>query len=92
MTKKILEILSESHVVRQKKAVAQKLKKVNLELIGDLCLDEVIVRGETILEVGKKITKTHIRELEKSSVETVLVQSDGMGELLFINKSLGLPK
>ena len=62
-------------MVRQKKAVVEKLKKVNLELIGDLCLDEVIVRGrETILEVGKKITKTHIRE-EKSSVETVLVQS-----------------
>ena len=89
---KILEILSESHVVTQKKAVAQKLKKVNLELIGDLCLDDVIVRGETILEAGKKITKTHIKELEKNSVETVLVLSDVLGELLFINKSLGLPK
>ena len=89
---KILEILSESHVVTQKKAVAQKLKKVNLELIGDLCLDDVIVRGETILEAGKKITKTHIKELEKNSVETVLVLSDVLGELLFINKSLDLPK
>ncbi|MDC3170196.1 FkbM family methyltransferase [Paracoccaceae bacterium] len=88
----ILAKLSESHVVKQKKAVAQKLKKVNLELIGELCLDDVIVRGETILQAGKKITKTHIKELEKNSVETVLVQSDFLGEILFINKSLVLPK
>ena len=88
----ILELLSESHVVKQKKAVAQKMKKVNLELIGDICLDDVIVRDETILQAGTRITKTHIKELEKNSVETVLVHSDFLGEILFLNKSLALPK
>ena len=89
---KILAIISESHVVKQKKAVAQKMKKVNLELIGDICLDDVIVRDETILQAGTRITKTHIKELEKNSVETVLVHSDFLGEILFLNKSLALPK
>ena len=79
-------------VVKQKKAAASQSKKVTLELIGDLCLEDVIVRGKTILRASKRITKTHIRELEKSSVETVLVQSDFLGELLFINKNLGLSK
>ena len=68
------------------------MKKVTLELIGDLCLEDVIVRGNTILEAGKTITKIHIKELEKNSVETVLVHSDSLGELLFINKNLVLSK
>ena len=84
----ILEILSESHIVKQKKAAAAKLKKVTLELIGNLCLKDVIVQGKTILQANKRIAKTHIKELEKSSVKTVLVQSDSLGELLFINKNL----
>ena len=89
---RILELLSESHVVKQKKAAASQLKKVTLALIGDVCLEDVIVRGKTILRASKRITKTHIKELEKSSVETVLVQSDFLGELLFINKNLASTK
>ena len=90
--KVILELLSESHVVKQKKAAAAQLKKVTLELIGDLCLEDVIIQGKIILRASKRITKTHIKELEESSVETVLVQSDFLGELLFINKNLVLSK
>ena len=89
---RILELLSESHVVKQKKAAASQLKKVTLELIGDLCLEDVIVQGNTILRASKRITKTHIKELEKCSVESVLVQSDSLGEILFINKNLALNK
>ena len=87
-----MELLSKSHVVKQKKPAAAQLKKVTLELMGDLCLEDVIVRGKTILEAGKTITKIHIKELEKNSVETVLVHSDSLGELLFINKNLVLSK
>ena len=88
----ILKILSHSHVVKQKKAIAAQLKKVTLDLTGDLCLEDVVVGGKTILQASKRITKTHIKELEKSSVETVLVRSDSLGELLFINKNLILSK
>ncbi len=90
--KVILEILSESHFVKQKKAVSAQLKKVSLELIGDLCLEDIIIRGNTIVQASKRITKTNIKELKKNLVESVLVPSDSLGELLLINKSLVLSK
>ncbi len=90
--KVIVEILSESHVVKQKKPAAARLKKVTLGLVGDFCLEDVIFRGRTIVQASKRITKANIKELEKSSVESVLVQSDSLGELLFMNKSLFLSK
>ena len=58
MMKKKFWLLSKSHIVKQKAAAAH-LKKVNLELIGDLCLDDVIVRDETILQAGTRITNTY---------------------------------
>ncbi len=84
----ILEILSKSHIVMQKKANAEVPRQVSSELIGSLCLADVTVNGKIILRAGKKITETDIQELQTSSVQTVKVLSDYLGEIVFLNKNI----
>ncbi len=84
----ILEILSKSHIVIQKTANAEVLSKVSSALIGSLCLADVTVNGKIILSAGKKITESDIKEFQKSSVQTVKVLSDTMGEIVFLNKNI----
>ena len=85
-----LDILSESHITLQKKGVSQSSKKVNTELIGDFCAEDITVKGVTILKSGNKITETHIKELQRLLVETIPVFSDDLGEIVFLNKNLVL--
>ena len=84
----ILEILSKSHIVIQKTANAEVLSKVSSALIGSLCLADVTVNGKIILRAGKKITESDIKEFQKSSVQTIKVLSDTLGEIVFLNKNI----
>ena len=66
-----------------------------IQLITPLYYNEKNVRFVLFVAPQKQLISgvslnRHIKELKKSSVEAVLVQSDSLGELLFINKSLVL--
>ena len=84
----VMEILSKSHVLVQKKAVSKQSRKVSLELLGSVCIEDVNIEGKTILQSGKKITEAHIRELQALSIQTISISSDSLGELLFVNKKI----
>lgn len=89
--KLILDLLSDSHILIQKKGL-RKTAKVNSELIGDVCLEDINVQGKTVLQAGCRITEKNIQELEKLLIETILVSKDILGELVFLNKSLASRK
>lgn len=88
----VLEVLSKSHFLVQKKAVAKESKTVSFELLGSICLEDITVEGKSILQFGKRITEAHIKELQKLSIQYISVSSDSLGELLFVNKSFVPPK
>ncbi|NND60839.1 MAG: DNA-directed RNA polymerase subunit beta, partial [Gammaproteobacteria bacterium] len=55
---------------------AVKLALVPSRLRGETATFDIVVKGDTLVETGRRITARHIRELEKSRVKTLEVPTD----------------
>ncbi len=74
-TEQILDIFFDTSKFRFKKDVIE-LELVPERLRGDLATFEIKIKGNVIVEEGRRITARHIREIEKAGLKSLEVPAD----------------
>ena len=60
-------------------------EKLN-SLIGMKCLEDIRSDSKLIIKKGEAINKKKLKELQAIGKETILVRSNEVGELIYLNK------
>ena len=82
----IRNLLEKTHFVLRELKVGATKSKLDKTLIGKKILEDIIVNKKFIVRKGEEISQKIFESLHKLKLSTIMVRSNEVGEIIFLNK------